>query len=692
MFGFLVTLELSYIRAHMKILSFHKQDFGRLSLKLHLLIILCLLTCLSNTFGQSTVADVQRTLGWQADKELVYNGQKQLAIAVSEQMLAAGESGKLFLITEDGSARLIHASVDAAKNVRLKSIPLWLSVIPPLIAILLALLFKEVVTSLFVGILSGSFIAGGMRLDGIYYIFKSIWNVSADFFIRALNDSGHLSVILFSLLIGGIVSIISKNGGMAGVVKKLSVIAKDRMSAQLSTYLLGIAIFFDDYANTLIVGNTMRQVTDRFGVSREKLAYLVDATAAPIASVAFITTWIGAELGYIQSGIEAIGDFPITTTPYAIFLESLKYSFYPILTLIFMFMLIRSKRDFGPMLKAERTASSAFRQNLSSQPSSDVDGDVMATAISDDEFTPVENAPRQARNALFPILTVILVTIFGLIDTGMNSAGADLGILSSNYSDIWAALGSDVPGEAGFFRKIGLLIGSSDSYVALLWASLSGVIVALGMTLARRIMTLEKAMESMLHGFGTMLPALVILTLAWSLAAVTEDLHTATFLTEALQGNIAPVLLPALIFVLAAFISFSTGSSWSTMAILYPIAIPTTWAIATAAGFDLDHSYALLLNVVSTVLAASVLGDHCSPISDTTILSSLASNCDHLQHVKTQMPYALTVGAVALSANIITSIFDGGWLLSLVMLVGSVVAFWAIIRYWGREVDHGVEA
>ncbi len=692
MFGFLVTLELSYIRAHMKILSFHKQEFGRLSLKLHLLIILCLLTCLSNTFGQSTVADVQRTLGWQADKELVYNGQEQLAIAVSEQMLAAGESGKLFLVTEDGSARLIHASVDAAKNVRLKSIPLWLSVIPPLIAILLALLFKEVVTSLFVGILSGSFIAGGMRLDGIYYIFKSIWNVSADFFIRALNDSGHLSVILFSLLIGGMVSIISKNGGMAGVVKKLSVIAKDRMSAQLSTYLLGIAIFFDDYANTLIVGNTMRQVTDRFGVSREKLAYLVDATAAPIASVAFITTWIGAELGYIQSGIEAIGDFPITTTPYAIFLESLKYSFYPIMTLIFMFMLIRSKRDFGPMLKAERTASSAFRQNLSSQPSSDADGDVMATGISDDEFTPVENAPRQARNALFPILTVILVTIFGLIDTGMNSAGADLGILSSNYSDIWAALGSDVPGGAGFFRKIGLLIGSSDSYVALLWASLSGVIVALGMTLARRIMTLEKAMESMLHGFGTMLPALVILTLAWSLAAVTEDLHTATFLTEALQGNIAPVLLPALIFVLAAFISFSTGSSWSTMAILYPIAIPTTWAIATAAGFDLDHSYALLLNVVSTVLAASVLGDHCSPISDTTILSSLASNCDHLQHVKTQMPYALTVGAVALSANIITSIFDGGWLLSLVMLVGSVVAFWAIIRYWGREVDHGVEA
>lgn len=653
--------------------------------------LLILFTFLIGSFvaiGQSTAEDVRQTLGWSPNEELTYQGEVLTASALSQKLLEVGQSGKLFLVTKDGSASLIHAAVDGSKNARIKSIPLWLSIVPPLIAILLALLFKEVVTSLFLGILSGAFIAGGMRLDGIYYVFKSVWNVSADFFIRALNDSGHLSVILFSLLIGGMVSIISKNGGMAGVVKKLSVIAKDRVSAQLSTYLLGIAIFFDDYANTLIVGNTMRQVTDRFGVSREKLAYLVDATAAPIASVAFITTWIGAELGYIQSGIEAISDFPISTTPYAIFLESLKYSFYPIMTLIFMFMLIRSKRDFGPMLKAERRASGAFRQNQSKQPASDADGDVMATGIDDDEFTPIAGAPLQARNALLPVLTVIAVTIFGLIDTGMTSAGADLGILSSNYSDIWAALGADLPNGAGFFRKLGILIGSSDSYVALLWASLSGVLVALGLTLGRRIMSLEKTMESMLHGFGTMLPALVILTLAWSLAAVTEDLHTATFLTEALQGNITPVLLPALIFVLAAFISFSTGSSWSTMAILYPIAIPTTWAIATAAGFDVDHSYALLLNVVSTVLAASVLGDHCSPISDTTILSSLASNCDHLQHVKTQMPYALTVGAMALTANIITAVFDGGWLLSLVMLVMSVIGFWGIIRFWGKEVDH----
>ena len=629
-------------------------------------------------------------MGLEPQTQVVVSGQTMTATEFATQLATADEAGKLQLFQLGEDSRLVHASRTSSGQLRVRNIPLWLSVVPPLIAILLALVFKEVVSSLFVGILSGAFIAGGLRIDSFYYLLRNLWEVSAGYFIRALNDSGHLSVILFSLLIGGMVAIISRNGGMAGVVRRLSVLAKDRVSAQFSTYLLGIAIFFDDYANTLIVGNTMRQVTDRFGVSREKLAYLVDATAAPIASVAFITTWIGAELGYIQSGIEAIPDFPISTTPYAIFLESLKYSFYPVMTLLFMAMLIKSRRDYGPMLKAEQRDLGAFAKTrlARTSPTADADGDVLATGIDEGEFSPVANAPLQARNALLPVLTVIGVTVFGLIDTGMSAAGAELaaqGLPASGYGDVWAGLGA--ADGAGFFRKLGLLIGSSDSYVALLWASLSGVLVALAITLGRRIMTLEKSMESMLHGFGTMLPALVILTLAWSLAAVTEDLHTATFLTEALQGNIAPTLLPAIIFVLAAFISFSTGSSWSTMAILYPIAIPTTWAVAMAAGLDVDHSFALLLNVVSTVLAASVLGDHCSPISDTTILSSLASNCDHLQHVRTQLPYALTVGAVALVANLISAVLGGGWLLSALLLLGSGVVFYGVLRYFGKEVE-----
>ena len=653
-----------------------------------LLIIVAALTYGSALPAQTTPEQVLTTLGLGADAELVQGGEAIAAGALAEEMRAADAGGALFLYAEGSSSKLVHASRRDDGSTRLREVPLWLSVVPPLIAILLALLFKEVVSSLFAGILAGAFIAGGLRVDSIYYLLRNLWDVSAGYFVRALNDSGHLSVILFSLLIGGMVAVISRNGGMAGVVRRLSVLARDRVSAQFSTYLLGIAIFFDDYANTLIVGNTMRQVTDRFGVSREKLAYLVDATAAPIASIAFITTWIGAELGYIQSGIEAIPDFPFATTPYAIFLESLKYSFYPVMTLLFMAMLIRSRRDFGPMLTAERRDYSAYAKTHQVQPIPEADGDVTATGIDDGEFAPVIGAPLQARNALLPVLTVLGVTVFGLIDTGMSAAGAELaaaGASAASYGDIWAQLGNDE--GATFFRKLGLLIGSSDSYVALLWASLSGVLVALGITLGRRIMSLEQAMESMLHGFGTMLPALVILTLAWSLAAVTEDLHTATFLTEALQGNIAPTLLPAIVFVLAAFISFSTGSSWSTMAILYPIAIPTTWAVATAAGLDVDHGFALLLNVVSTVLAASVLGDHCSPISDTTILSSLASNCDHLQHVRTQLPYALTVGAVALVANIISAVAGGGWLLSALLLAGSGVVFWLVLRTVGQELE-----
>ena len=606
------------------------------------------------------------------------------------EMAGAGEAGRLFLYGAGDERRLAHVSASRGEAPRVRRIPLWLSIVPPLVAIALALVFKEVVSSLFFGILSGAFIAGGLRVESLYYLLRNLWEVSAGYFVRALNDTGHLSVILFSLLIGGMVALISRNGGMAGVVRRLAVVARDRVSAQLATYLLGVAIFFDDYANTLIVGNTMRPVTDRFGVSREKLAYLVDATAAPIASVAFITTWIGAELGYIQSGVGAIDGFPIEASPYAIFLESLKYSFYPILTLIFMVVLIRSGRDYGAMLAAERRAVGGLRQNPPAhQPDPEFDGDVTASGIDDGEFAPVHSAPLKARHAVLPVLTVIGVTVFGLVDTGMAaSAGgvAALGLPADGYVEIWAGLGADQAGGVGFFRKLGLLIGASDSYVALLWASLSGVLVALVVTLINRILTLEQSMESLLHGFRTMLPALVILTLAWSLAAVTEDLHTATFLTEALRGQVAPTLLPALVFVLAAFISFSTGSSWSTMAILYPIAIPTTWAVATAAGLDVDHAYALLLNVVSTVLAASVLGDHCSPISDTTILSSLASNCDHLAHVRTQMPYALTVGAFALAANVVSAVLGGGWLLSGAIVVASTLAFWALIKVAGEEV------
>ncbi len=583
-----------------------------------------------------------------------------------------------------GKLKLYHYSLSSRERVRLIKIPLWLSVLPPMVAILLALIFKEVIISLFIGIWSGVFIAGGLRVDSFYYFIRSFLDVVENHLVKALTDPGHLSVIIFSLLIGGMVAIISRNGGMAGVVKSLSGYARSATTSQFTTWLLGVAIFFDDYANTLIVGNTMRSVTDRFRVSREKLAYIVDSTAAPVAAVAFITTWIGAELGYIDGGLSQLAGFSYSLTPYAVFVSSLKYSFYPVLTLCFIVILIFRKRDYGPMFQAEQRAR---RSGQVVSP-----GQVAEDEPNMEDLTPVEKSPLKWQHAFFPVATVIVVTIIGLISTGMQSLHGEL--LARNgvggaesWREVWSTMALLFEeDQVGFFRKVGALIGSSDSYVALLWGSLSGVVVAIGITIYNRIMKLLDTMHTMVTGFKTMMPALIILALAWSLAITTEELHTAHYLSSALTGTINPFLIPPLIFVLAAFIAFSTGSSWSTMAILYPIAIPTIWSVSQAAGFSQALSLELMLNVISIVLGASVLGDHCSPISDTTILSSLASDCNHIDHVRTQMPYALTVGGVSIIAGTLATYLGGGWLLCIVIGFLGLLVLYGIIGRIGKPV------
>lgn len=607
------------------------------------------------------------------------NGQAQIATN-------ADTRGKLLLITSaENKHHLYHISLRNDQTYRLRHIPLWLSILPPLIAIFLALIFKEVVISLFMGVWTGAFIAGGMRIGSIYYFIVSFLEVVEKYVIKALADGGHLSIMIFSLLIGGMVAIISRNGGMAGIVQELSHYAKTTRSSQFITWLLGVAIFFDDYANTLIVGNTMRSVTDRFRISREKLAYIVDSTAAPVSAVAFITTWIGAELGYIDDGISGLAGFDANMTPYAIFISSLKYSFYPVLTLIFILMLIYTRRDFGTMYHAEKRAretGEVSKKTASVTEESDME-----------DLQPVKGAPLKWYNAFFPVVLVILMTIFGLIDTGIANTYNELidkgfAVASQSWGDVWAVMGLLLEGETpSFFMKVGKLIGNADSYIALLWASMSGVVLAIAMTLYGRIMNLADTINTMVTGFKAMLPALIILTLAWSLAITTEELHTATFLTASLQDTLHPYMMPVITFILAALISFSTGSSWSTMAILYPIAIPTTWAICQAQGFTGDVGMELLFNVIAVVLAASVLGDHCSPISDTTILSSLASDCNHIDHVRTQLPYALTVGAVSLVAGGMSTLLGGGWLISFLLLVASLIILFGIIMRFGKKVE-----
>ena len=534
-------------------------------------------------------------------------------------------------------------------------IPLWMSILPPLIAILFALLFREVFSALFTGMLVGTTIIA--YYSGSYFIiaiFQGILSIIDTYIIESMTEFGHLAIIIFSMLIGAMVNLIGKNGGMNDIVAKLSRYATNSVRGQFVTWIMGVLIFFDDYANTLVVGNTMRPMTDRLRISREKLAYLVDSTAAPIAAVAFISTWIGAELSYIEDGIKTLG---LDTSPYAVFLNSLAYSFYPVFTLIFILFLIFRKADFGPMFTAELNARKGEAYQVEQGQYGFSPGDHKMDL-------PEEIKPRWF-NAVIPILVIIFGTIAGLIYTGWDP-------------DIWD------DAQLRFSQKLSLIVGQANSYKALLWSSISGVVVAVLLTLAQRLLNLRDTISSLVSGFKTMLTAVLILTLAWALALLTEHMHTADFISQTMLSlSLSPYLIPALTFILSALVAFSTGSSWGTMAILYPLLLPASWLIATESGLDEESTRAIFYNVVSGVLAGSVLGDHCSPISDTTILSSLASSCNHIEHVRTQLPYALTVGIVGLLVGTIPTAYGFPSIVS--FIIGLVILF-GVVFLFGKKI------
>ncbi|MBQ6772128.1 MAG: hypothetical protein IJP44_14280 [Bacteroidales bacterium] len=521
--------------------------------------------------------------------------------------------------------------------------PLWMSVLPPLVAIVMALLIREVVSSLFIGVLTGTFLMalyGGANPAAA--VGGGLLRVVDTYIVGSLFDADHVQIIVFTLIIGGMVRIITANGGMQGVVNWLSRRARGPRSGQLMTFLMDLCIFFDDYSNTLVVGNTMRPIADKLKISREKLAYIVDSTSAPVVAVAFVTTWIGAELSYIQDGISAIG---LEASAYSVFFRSLAYSFYPFLTLGFVLMVILSGRDFGSMLKAERKAR--------------------MTGDSGAETANSAARPAHVIDALVPLLVLVFGTVIGLFFTGYDA-------------QVWQSA------ETDFFSKLSATIGAANSYLALLWASLLSLLTAIVMTLLRGTLAFAKVMEEMVEGFKTMFNAVLILTMAWSIALVTKDMHTAEFVSQLLlKWSLSPWLVPVLTFVLAALIGFSTGTSWGTMAILYPLILPSSWLLCQEQGLSVEATMPLFYNVVASVLAGSVMGDHCSPISDTTIMSSLASSCNHLQHVSTQMPYALTVGGTALLVGVLpTALGLPSWL---AFLMGFVVLF-LIVRLIGKRV------
>jgi Na+/H+ antiporter NhaC len=545
---------------------------------------------------------------------------------------------------------------DQIKSVKtITPVPIWLSIIPPLIAILCALIFKEVFSALFIGLFSGTFIiymySGASVIGGF---FMALFAVVDNYILNAVSDKSHVSIIIFIVLIGGMVYIITKNGGMQGVINYLAKHAKSTRSGMMVTWLLGITIFFDNYANTLVVGNTMRPITDKLKISREKLSYIVDSTAAPVSAIAFVTTWIGAELSYIQASITELN---IEASAYSVFFSSLKYAFYPFLTLVFMFFIIYMRRDFGSMYNAE------FRARTKGVNAADmekkIEGDLK-------DFEVDEKVKPRALNAIIPIVIIVFGTIAGLLYTGWDSM-------------IWSNQ------NMGLLSKISETVGNSDFYKALIWASLGGLLTALTLSLIQKSLSLKDSMESMIAGFKSMLTTLVIIILAWSLAGLISDMCTANFITMVISSaDLSPYFLPIMTFIVSALISFSTGSSWGTMAIMYPLVLPATWLICQDYGLSQDHSLAVFSHVVSTVIAGAVFGDHCSPISDTTILSSMASSCNHIQHVQTQLPYALTVAGVSLFFGTLPVAYGLPYWLAFPI---TILALWLVVKIFGKKTE-----
>ncbi len=519
-------------------------------------------------------------------------------------------------------------------------IPGWVSLFPPLFAILLAFLTRSVIPSLFAGLFVGAWAVNGMTFHGLVTGFFETVTV---FILNAAIDPDNMSIITFTLLIGGMVGIISRNGGMIGAVNKVLHLASTPKRAQGVVAFLGLGIFFDDYANTMIVGNATRPMTDSMRISREKLAYIVDSTAAPVSTVAIITTWIGFQLGLIDS---AIGEIPeITESSYALFLQSIPYSFYPFLAVFFVFLIVFSGKDFGPMHKAERRAretGAVKRKDVAER----VDK-------SGEEFTQKEGIPCRAINAILPIATMILTVIAGLL----------------------------ISGEGETLTEI---IGSANSYVVLIWASLLSCFVAAGLTLGQRLMTLEETVEAFLMGLRFMLTGALLLVMAWSVADVSEALHAAPYLISILGDALSPHMLPAIVFLLAGATAFATGTSWGVMAILMPLVIPLCWAVLQLNGIaDANHMH-ILYSCIACVLTGAVWADHCSPISDTTVLSSLATGCDHMDHVTTQLPYALIGGIVALLVGTLPAGFGIPWFF---LLPSGMVVLVAVHRLLGKSSE-----
>ncbi|MDF1661809.1 MAG: Na+/H+ antiporter NhaC family protein [Planctomycetota bacterium] len=674
----------------------------------------------SDAFKKSVVKNkvyqdaLKITLLGEGDKPLTfYNGKLSVTSGTVPlvEKLPAPVDGVITLNKWTVTGNEISVSTDKILEIRKFRSASWLSLLPPLIAIGLALWFRQVIVSLFGGIwlgnalisvLSPNFDSKQFVLDGFGFL-----PALSDTMISQLADADHMSVILFTLLMGGMVGVIAASGSMRAIVDLISKKAKSPRSAQLSTMGMGIAIFFDDYANTILVGNTMRPFTDRFRVSREKLAYIVDSTAAPVAALFLISTWIGYEVGLIGEMLEA-GD--IKMGAYNTFLYSVPYRFYSIFGLLMVFIVAFLGRDFGPMLAAEQRA----RQK----------GQVLAPGakpLADDNAANEFSGKKSGKwwVATVPILVMILTILGFLFQTGSSDASKEAFELlkqsgriaqvevesAGTYGELLpkvqavtkTALGEklgktldkkavdakllkfeDLRDKANMMNSATGILSKADPYGSLVYGAGYGSLAAIILVILGGFMSLEDTMTAYMNGIKSMLLAVVVLTLAWSLGKVCKDLSTGEYLAELIR-DISPALLPTLVFLLSAAIAVATGTSWGTMAIVFPILGPLLGAQVDNSAFE-----GILFGSVGAVLAGSCFGDHASPISDTTVLSSMSSGSDHIDHVRTQLPYAVYAATIAILFGFLPAGFGlSPW----IGLVFGGAALIAGVRFFGKRPE-----
>ena len=514
------------------------------------------------------------------------------------------------------SSTTVFAADTSAEYVPQLYATIW-SLVPPVVAIVLALITKEVYSSLFVGILIGGAFWSGFKPEA------TILHVFQDGVVGVLTDSYNMGILVFLVILGVMVCMMNKAGGSAAFGRWAKEHIKTRAGAQLATIALGVLIFIDDYFNCLTVGSVMRPVTDSHNVSRAKLAYLIDATAAPICIIAPISSWAAAVTGFVKG-----------EDGFSIFIRAIPYNYYAILAIIMMVTLVLAKEDYGPMKAHEKNA---------------IEGDLFTTGD-----RPFENATENAIynkgkviDLVFPILSLIVCCVIGMIYSG------------------------------GFFSGTGFVeaFSGSDASVGLMLGSFFAMVITIVFYAVRKVLRFSDSMACIPEGFKAMVPAILILTFAWTLKAMTDSLGAAPFVASVMNSAAGGLmnLLPAIIFLVGCFLAFATGTSWGTFGILIPIVV---------AVFQGTNETMMIISI-SACMAGAVCGDHCSPISDTTIMASAGAQCNHVNHVSTQLPYAMTVAAVSCITYVIAGILQNAVIclvIGIALQIGVLLAIKAITK------------